>query len=66
MAKPVAKVRTCAECKRVFVNVDSFMKHKYKFGGCRTDAGLLNGNFKLTTKGWKYFPQVGQDGVRYP
>ena len=65
MPKPVAKVRTCGECKKTFVNADSIRKHKYKFGGCRSEEGLLASGYELTKKGWYYVPQVGKDGVRY-
>lgn len=65
MGSPVAKVRTCVECKKTFVNPDSFIKHKHKFGGCRSEEGMSANGFKLTSKGWRYVPQVGKDGVRY-
>lgn len=65
MGSPVAKVRTCVECKKTFVNPDSFIKHKHKFGGCRSEEGMTANGFKLTSKGWRYVPQVGKDGVRY-
>lgn len=65
MTNPVAKIRTCGECKKTFVNADSFRKHKHKFGGCRSDEGMLANGFEVTKKGWRYVPQVGQDGIRY-
>ena len=66
MVKPVAKVRTCGECKKIFANADSFIKHKFKFGGCRSEEGLLANDYVLTSKGWKRpKKQVGKDGVRY-
>lgn len=52
-----AKARTCKECKRKFVNADSFMKHKRNFGGCKSEEGLINNGFVLTEKGWKFVPQ---------
>ena len=61
----VVKARTCGECRKTFVNPDGFIKHKFKFGGCRSEEGLINNGFVLTSKGWKYIPQVGKDGVRY-
>ena len=61
----VAKVRTCGECRRTFVSPDGFIKHKFKFGGCRSDEGLISSGFVKTVKGWKFLRQVGKDGVRY-
>ena len=52
MAK-VAKIRTCAECKRTFADPESFRSHKFKFGGCRSEEGLLANEYTLTSKGWK-------------
>jgi hypothetical protein len=68
MVKPVfgpPKIRTCGECKKIFVDPESFRGHKFKFGGCRSEEGLLANNYKLTDKGWKRTKKVGQDGVRY-
>ena len=66
MAKAkVKRTRTCAECQRTFVNPDSMIKHRFKFGGCRADEGLLANGFIQTEKGWKYQHQRGQDGIRY-
>lgn len=60
------KVRTCGECRKTFVDPESFRGHKFKFGGCRSEEGLLANGYKLTSKGWKRpKKQVGQDGVRY-
>ena len=60
------KVRTCGECRRTFVDAESIRSHKFKFGGCRSEEGLLANGYKLTSKGWKRpKKQVGKDGVRY-
>lgn len=64
MAK-VVKSRTCAECKKLFANPESFRSHKFKFGGCRSEEGLLANGYTLTSKGWKHGKKAGQDGVRY-
>ena len=60
------KVRTCGECRKTFVNAESFRSHKFKFGGCRSEEGLLANGYTLTSKGWKRaVKRVGEDGVRY-
>jgi hypothetical protein len=65
MAK-VTKVRKCAECKKTFVNAESFRTHKFKFGGCRSEEGLLANGYTLTSKGWKCpIKEVGKSGIRY-
>ena len=64
MAK-IVKTRTCAECKRTFANPESIRAHKFKFGGCRSEEGLLANGYTMTSKGWKQNKKEGQDGVRY-
>jgi hypothetical protein len=60
------KVRTCGECKRAFVDAESFRSHKYKFGLCRSEEGLVANGYRLTDKGWKKPKhKVGKDGNRY-
>ena len=58
----VVKQRTCGECRRTFVSPDGFIKHKYKFGGCRSEEGLKNSGFILTDKGWRYVPKEVSSG----
>jgi len=49
----IKKVRRCTECKRVFLNPESFRAHKYRFGGCRTAEALAAAGFSENLKGWK-------------
>jgi hypothetical protein len=65
MAK-IVKARTCVECKRAFADPESIRTHRFKFGGCRSDEGLLANGYTLTSKGWKREKRkAGQDGIRY-
>jgi hypothetical protein len=50
----VKKIRTCGECKRTFVNPESFRSHKYKFGDCRSVDSLLFAGYIETPLGWKH------------
>lgn len=58
------KIRTCGECKRKFASPDAFMKHKHKFGGCRSEEALISIGFVDTDKGWTHRKKVGKDGIR--
>jgi hypothetical protein len=48
----VKKVRQCGECKRVFLNPESFRTHKYKHGTCRTDEALIAVGYICKPNGW--------------
>ena len=48
----VKKIRRCGECKRVFLNPESFRTHKHKFGMCRTDEALEVVGFIRKPNGW--------------
>jgi hypothetical protein len=51
---PIAKrERTCGTCKQVFIDPESFRKHKYMDGICRKPEALTAAGFENTPKGWR-------------
>lgn len=48
------KVRRCGECKRVFVNPESFIVHRTISGRCRTEDELKAKGYVEAPKGWVY------------
>lgn len=56
----VKKVRTCAECKRIFKNPESFRFHRYKFGVCRNEEALRVVGYIETPTGWVLNKTVGK------
>lgn len=49
----IVRVRTCKECKQVFVDPESFRRHKIRGIGCRSVDGLVAIGFVKWAKGWK-------------
>lgn len=48
----VSKTRRCTECKRVYASPEAFRMHKYRGGGCRTEAALMACGYAETPTGW--------------
>lgn len=52
MAK-IVRVRRCGECKKTFVDPESFRRHKIRGMGCRSEESLKAVGFVELDKGWK-------------
>lgn len=50
----VSKTRRCSECKRVYASAEAFRSHKYRGGGCRSEAALIAAGYAETPTGWKH------------
>ena len=48
----VIREKRCPECKQQYADPESFRKHKYPFGGCRSVEALNAVGFTMTKKGW--------------
>lgn len=48
----VSKTRRCSECKRTFINPESYRVHKRRDGYCRNEEALVVVGFVETPDGW--------------